>query len=439
MAATLPSRYQLEIRLGRDHDIEEWLATDLTLDRPIVVRMLGPEVGRERRRRFLSDVRSLASVSHPHLLEVYAAGTDGDHTWMVGEWTGGVTIADRLEAGTPMPVEEFLPNVAGLASALGELHALGIVHGTIGPDAVSFAAAHPAKLKSFARPDRGESPSADVADLARTLEASITGLGAGAPPPSQLTDAIHRSVDEALAEAKDGHLTAEALAARLQAAPSVHASPRPSRWSYQWLIPAAVLGLVALAVTLISPFGRSEAEPPFALPDPSTTTTAPSTTTTTVGVRDVRVIVVDVLDPSEDGERNAELPNLTDGDILTAWRTERYFAPIQLIKPGVGISFVLDRNPTEIFFVASAETSFEIRWAPTVPPDLDGWEIVGQGTVPFFEEAGPAGPPNEIELPPRDGGFWLLWLTELTYQGQSDEDPPQDFYYSFIYEVVFSP
>ena len=74
VSANLPARYQLEIRLGRDGDVEEWLANDLTLDRPVLVRMLGPEVGPERRRHFLDEVRALASVSHSHLLEVYAAG-----------------------------------------------------------------------------------------------------------------------------------------------------------------------------------------------------------------------------------------------------------------------------------------------------------------------------------------------------------------------------
>ena len=436
VAATLPTRYQLEIRLGRDHDVEEWLATDLTLDRPVLVRMLGPEVDQERRERFLADVRSLASVSHPHLLEVYATGTDGEHTWMVAEWAGGVTIADRTRAGTPMPVEEFLPNAAGLADALSELHALGTVHGAIGPDAVSFSTAHPAKLMSFARPDRGHSPLTDVADLARTLETAITGLEENAPPPSQVNDALPRSVDQALAEAKAGSLTAAELASRLQAAPTVRRPPPTPRWSWRWAIPALVLGLTALVITLFGPFRRSEAEPPFALPDPPTTT-VPATTTTTTTLPDIRVIVVDVLDPSLDGERDRELPNLTDGDPATSWRTERYFAPISLIKPGVGVTFVLDQAPGRMEFDASGGTVFEIRWAATLPDDLEGWETITEGTVPTDASA-PFGTVG-VDLPSREGGFWLIWLTDLTFQGQSEDDPPRDFFYTFIFEVRFSP
>ena len=435
MAADLPSRYQLEIRLGRDHDIEEWLATDLTLDRPVLVRMLGPDVGPERRRQFLADIRALASVSHPHLLEVYGAGTDGEHTWMVGEWTGGVTIADRLEAGTPMPPQEFLPNGAGLSAALAELHDAGIVHGSIGPDAISFSAAHPAKLKSFARPVDERSAARDVADLAGTLQAAVTGFEGDAPPPSQLTDQLDRSVDEALADARAGRVTAHDLANRLRAAPTVRTERPKGRWSWRWAVGAAAVGVAALIVTLFGPFSNSEADAPFALPDPPTTTVAPTTTTTTT-LPDLRVIIVDVLDPSADGERDDELPNLTDGDPATGWRTERYFAPIGLIKAGVGVTFVLDQPPSKMDFEASGATRYEIRWAQTLPDSLDGWELVLADTVPG--DSGAAIGRVTVDLPQRVGGFWLLWLTDLPLQGQTDDDPPRDFYYTFVYEVRFT-
>ena len=43
MPTRLPERYRLNIRLGSDGDIEEWLAQDETLDRPVLIRYLAPE------------------------------------------------------------------------------------------------------------------------------------------------------------------------------------------------------------------------------------------------------------------------------------------------------------------------------------------------------------------------------------------------------------
>ena len=221
VAANLPARYQLEIRLGRDQDVEEWLATDLTLDRPILVRLLGPEVGRTavvdswpRSDHWLPEPTPTCWRSTPPAPMVSTRG------W----WPNG-RVGSRSPIGSrrarPMPVAEFLPNAAGLADALSELHALDVVHGDIGPHAVSFAAAHPAKLMAFSHPGPEGSRSTDVADLARTLETALNGSDSGGLAPSQLTDAIHRSVDEALGDAKAGRLTAAELAARLKAAPTV--------------------------------------------------------------------------------------------------------------------------------------------------------------------------------------------------------------------------
>ncbi|MEE8491552.1 MAG: protein kinase [Acidimicrobiia bacterium] len=435
MAAKLPDRYQLEIRLGRDGDIEEWLANDSTLDRPVLVRLLGPEVGPARREEFLVDVKALAGVGHPHLVEIYAAGTDGASTWMVGEWTGGVTIADRLEAGQRMPVEEFLPNAAGLASALGALHEAGQVHGAIDTHAVTFSAAHPAKLTSFARTGHGLDPAEDVSALALVLQSALTGLGEAGPPPSQLTDGIHPLVDEALDEARKGEISAVELAARLRSSPTSPAPPRTHTWGWRWLAPAAGLLALGLGIIALGPFGHDDDVTPFDLPDPPVTTIAATTTTSTT-LAPLEVLVVDVLDPSQDGERDSELPNLTDGDITTSWRTERYFAPIQLIKPGVGVTFVLNRMPSRIEFDASEATGWEVRWAATLPADIAGWETIASGVVPA--PSADTGAHITAALPARRGGFWLLWLTQLTPQGQSDDDPPRDFYYSFIYEVRFS-
>ena len=56
MPPPVSDRYRLEMRLGRDDDIEEWLATDTSLERPVLIRSLGPESSQERRERSLAQV-----------------------------------------------------------------------------------------------------------------------------------------------------------------------------------------------------------------------------------------------------------------------------------------------------------------------------------------------------------------------------------------------
>ena len=67
MAPRLPERYQTQVRLGRDNDVEEWLATDRTLDRPVLIRVLSSEASVTRRTTFLERNRLAASVPHQHL------------------------------------------------------------------------------------------------------------------------------------------------------------------------------------------------------------------------------------------------------------------------------------------------------------------------------------------------------------------------------------
>ena len=83
MPPPIPERYRLEVRLGRDHDIEEWLGTDLNLDRPVLIRILGPEADSKRRAEFLAVVRAAADSVLAHLLKLRDEGriAEADGAW----------------------------------------------------------------------------------------------------------------------------------------------------------------------------------------------------------------------------------------------------------------------------------------------------------------------------------------------------------------------
>lgn len=429
MPPSLPDRFNLEVRLGRYDDIEAWLATDIALDRPVLVEWLGPDVDPERRSQFVAAVTAAAGVEHVHLARVFDTATTDNGAYSVSEWAGGVTIADRLRAGEAIPSADFLPNAAGLADALTALHAVGVVHGGISTDTILFSAAHPAKISGFGR-GAAETPAEDTHSLAEALTLGIVG-GPTQLPPSQVAPNLPRAVDGALAQASSGELDAQGLASALRAAPSPAPPRRVSPWSWRWVALGAMLLAVALILVVVGLALDTGSDSPFLFPagpapEVSPGSTLPSTPTispTEIGGQPIAVTSA-VYDPFGDGgERNADLPLSTDGNEATGWRTERYFDPLQTIKPGVGATFGLDGTPASLELIASDGVRYEIMWAAEVPERFDSWEGVASGTV--------LGGRARVQLPPRDDGVWLLWLTDLPDQENGE------YFYGYVYEVRF--
>ena len=394
MPPALPDRYHLEVRQGRDGDIEEWLATDIALDRPVLVRILDADSTELRQNAFLAAARGAASVTHNHLTAIYSVGTLEGAAYCVSEWAGGMTLSDRIRANEPIPPEEFVPNAAGLSEALSALHAVGHMHGAIDGDAIFFSASHPAKIARFGREITSEepTPAGDVAALANALEGALTHGQPGTVAPSQVVDRLPSAVDGALHEARTGSFDAGALASALHTVPSAPLVRQKSEWSWKWLGPVVALGIVALALV---GFGASliggATTDPLALP----------TTTVATGIVsiDPTTTTVDTAEPAEDGVillRNAvaydpfgtggehdELAAASiDGDFTTAWKTESYLDPLPLQKAGVGLIVSVEGTVSNLSATGIRDgTVWTLYWSESVPADFAQWQLIAEGTV----------------------------------------------------------
>ena len=435
MAPLLPDRYRLEVRLGADGDIEEWLATDLPLDRPVLLRFLPAGTSPERADDFLGSVHAAAGVSHTHSATVYAAGKLDDTTYSISEWAGGVSLADRALAREPIPPEELLPNAAGLASALAALHAAGIVHGAIDAESILFSAAHPAKIAGFGRPPNWRTQTEDVQALAALFETTLTGRPIGAALPSQVVDAIGTQVDRALELGRTGEVDALHLAASLRAAPLLAPSRRAGGgWTWKWLGPAITLFVVASLLVALGANLTSQGRSNITIGSPAANTSGgdstiagPATTDGTTGtVPDSSLVVAETMsaaayDPfGTDGEHDELADQAIDGDFGTSWKTESYNSPLPRLKDGVGLQVTV-RGPVTGVEIAGARdgTVFELYWAPAPAEQFADWTRIAEGTI--------RGGNADVSVPPTDGGVWLVWFTDLpattegTYTGAISE------------------
>ena len=180
MPLPLPTRYSLEVRVGNDEDIEEWLATDADLDRPVLIRMLGPESTLTRRAEFLGAVRGAAAITHPNVAQVFSAIEIDEGVYSISEWPGGIRLSDRSAADLTLDPGAATANAEGLARALAALHEIGHSHGALDASAIFYGPGRPAKLGAFGRPKR---PLGDVVALAGTIDQALTGRLAGSVAP----------------------------------------------------------------------------------------------------------------------------------------------------------------------------------------------------------------------------------------------------------------
>jgi serine/threonine-protein kinase len=70
----LAGRFSLERELGRGGMGIVYLARDVSLDRPVAIKLLPPQLSVDppRRARFVREARTAASLSHPHIVPIHA-------------------------------------------------------------------------------------------------------------------------------------------------------------------------------------------------------------------------------------------------------------------------------------------------------------------------------------------------------------------------------
>ena len=149
----LSPEYRLERELGKGGMGRVFLATDLTLNRPVAVKVLRPELATApAAEAFTREAQIMAQVRHPNVVTIHHAppGNEGLHYYIM-EFVEGPTLEERLQrGGGRLSTSEAVKLGRDLLDGLESVHRFGIVHRDIKPSNV-FLAQNPrlAKLADF--------------------------------------------------------------------------------------------------------------------------------------------------------------------------------------------------------------------------------------------------------------------------------------------------
>ena len=141
----LAGRYRLDEPLGGSMS-EVYLATDLELERRVVVKLVGPGADQAR---FEREAHAAASLADPNIVQVFDYGEADGRPYMVLEHLGGGSLEDRLEAGLPLPDAESARIARDIATGLAHAHARGLVHRDLKPANILFDSEGRAKIADF--------------------------------------------------------------------------------------------------------------------------------------------------------------------------------------------------------------------------------------------------------------------------------------------------
>src|SRR5262249_48610656 len=96
----LDGRYRVEAHLAHGGMATVYLGTDTRLDRTVALKIMHAELANDEDfvRRFVSEARSVARLSHPNVVTVYDQGADGRTLYLAMENVPGQTLRGLLDS-----------------------------------------------------------------------------------------------------------------------------------------------------------------------------------------------------------------------------------------------------------------------------------------------------------------------------------------------------
>jgi serine/threonine-protein kinase len=160
---------------------EVYRALDTTLGRKVAIKILANPFAHDpdRLARFEREAKTLASLNHPNIAQIYGFEKADGIRALVMELVEGPTLADRVKQG-PIAVDEALPVAKQIAEALEAAHEQGIVHRDLKPANIKLRSDGVVKVLDFglAKALDRTGPAVDASQSPTiTLPALTTGAG----------------------------------------------------------------------------------------------------------------------------------------------------------------------------------------------------------------------------------------------------------------------
>jgi len=127
------SHYTVLEKLGEGGMGVVYKATDTTLDRPVALKFLPPEIsaGEQEKARFLQEAKSAAALNHPNICTIHGIEEHQGKHFIVMEYVDGQMLSEKRHS---ISFKQAIDIGIQIADGLAAAHEKGIVHRDIKPE-----------------------------------------------------------------------------------------------------------------------------------------------------------------------------------------------------------------------------------------------------------------------------------------------------------------
>jgi|SoiMethySBSTD1v2_1073268.scaffolds.fasta_scaffold188200_4 serine/threonine-protein kinase len=147
-------RYEIKGVLGKGAMGLVYDGVDPTLNRRVAIKTiqtttLDEATAKHYAMRFKREVRAVAKVNHPNIVQVYDFGTESGLAYIVMEYIEGKELKDALDQKQRFDLRTMFQMMGELLGALEAAHGAGVIHRDIKPANVMLDAKGHVKLADF--------------------------------------------------------------------------------------------------------------------------------------------------------------------------------------------------------------------------------------------------------------------------------------------------
>ena len=163
--------FQIEKLLGRGGMGEVYLATQLSLNRPIALKVLRPDLVSNQTylSRFRTEATAVAKLNHANIVHVYTVGCIDQIHFIAMEYVQGTNLRDYILKKGALDLPLGLSIMRQTAAAIGAAGEVGLIHRDVKPENILVTKKGKVKVADFGLCRDQESGNAHVTQSGITM------------------------------------------------------------------------------------------------------------------------------------------------------------------------------------------------------------------------------------------------------------------------------